>query len=124
MRASDPDRCEIRRIDEEMVHQAQAQMVDGLTATQLAEFFKALSDPTRVRIISALSAGELWSELFESLIAEDATWSPPLRRLLDAGTLATRIESLLPRAPTRADLRAVYAELADCLHEGRLFRAP
>ena len=59
MRASDPDRCEVKRIDEEMVQQAQSQLVDGLTATQLAEFFKALSDPTRVRIISALSAGEL-----------------------------------------------------------------
>ncbi len=53
------DRCEIYHVNEEMVRQAQAQLVDGLNATQLAEFFKALSDPTRVRIISALSAAEL-----------------------------------------------------------------
>jgi len=59
MRAIDRDRCEIRQIEEERVKQAQAQLVDGLTATNLASFFKALSDPTRVRIISALSAGEL-----------------------------------------------------------------
>jgi ArsR family transcriptional regulator len=59
MTLSNEDRCEVKRIDEDMVQQAQAQLVDGLTATHLAGFFKALSDPTRVRIISALSVGEL-----------------------------------------------------------------
>jgi ArsR family transcriptional regulator len=59
MAAPDPDRCEVYSIDENMVLQAQAQLVNGPTATRLAGFFKALSDPTRVRIISALSAGEL-----------------------------------------------------------------
>lgn len=59
MRAMDRDRCEIRQIEEERVKEAQAQLVDGLTATHLASFFKALSDPTRVRIISALASGEL-----------------------------------------------------------------
>jgi len=59
MAAQDQDRCEVYYVDEAMVRQAQAQLVEGLTATHLAEFFKALSDPTRVRIISALSAGEL-----------------------------------------------------------------
>ena len=53
------DSCEVRYIEESRVRQAQQQLVDGLTATQLAGFFDALSDPTRVRIISALSAGEL-----------------------------------------------------------------
>lgn len=32
--------------------------VDQTTAVRLAEIFKALSDPTRVRIIAALCAGE------------------------------------------------------------------
>lgn len=59
MAAPDPDRCEVYSINEDMVRQAQAQLVNGPTATRLAGFFKALSDPTRVRIISALSAGEL-----------------------------------------------------------------
>ncbi|MFQ5342466.1 MAG: ArsR/SmtB family transcription factor [Anaerolineae bacterium] len=36
-----------------------ADLVDGPTAMKLAETFKALSDPTRVRIISALSHAEL-----------------------------------------------------------------
>ena len=59
MAAPEPDRCEVDSINEDMVRQAQAQLVNGPKATRLAEFFKALSDPTRVRIISALSACEL-----------------------------------------------------------------
>ena len=36
-----------------------APLVDGLTATRAAEMFKALSDPTRIRILSALVQQEL-----------------------------------------------------------------
>ena len=38
---------------------AQADLVDGVTATHLARTFQALADPTRVRLISALSHTEL-----------------------------------------------------------------
>jgi ArsR family transcriptional regulator len=53
------DLCEDRFIDEEKVRLAQAHLVDGLSATRLAEVFKTLSDPSRVRIISALAHAEL-----------------------------------------------------------------
>jgi len=53
------DRCESTDVDEARVREAQEQLIDGLTATRLARTFKALSDPTRVRIISALSHNEL-----------------------------------------------------------------
>ncbi|MBM4429789.1 MAG: helix-turn-helix transcriptional regulator [Chloroflexi bacterium] len=53
------DACEVRYIEEVKVRQAQQQLLDGLTATNLANLFEALADPTRVRIVSALSAGEL-----------------------------------------------------------------
>ena len=46
-------------IDEEKVRQAQAHLMEGQTAIRLAELFKALSDPSRVRIISALAHTEL-----------------------------------------------------------------
>jgi ArsR family transcriptional regulator len=59
MPARDRDVCEVTHIEEDRIRRAQAQLIDGLTATRLAGFFKALSDPTRVRIISALSSGEL-----------------------------------------------------------------
>nr|MBC7245234.1 winged helix-turn-helix transcriptional regulator [Chloroflexota bacterium] len=56
---SEIDRCEIEYTDAEGVRRAQAQLVDEGTAAQLANFFQTLSDPTRVRIISALATGEL-----------------------------------------------------------------
>ncbi|MFQ6001146.1 MAG: ArsR/SmtB family transcription factor [Anaerolineae bacterium] len=53
------DRCEVTVIDEAKVQRAEEDLIDGLTATRLAGTFKALSDPTRVRIISVLSHAEL-----------------------------------------------------------------
>ena len=53
------DRCIETYIDQDKVRKAQQDLVDGLTATYLAQTFQALSDPTRVRIISALSHTEL-----------------------------------------------------------------
>ncbi len=53
------DRCAETIIDEEKVKQAQQVLLDGLSATHLAKTFKALADPTRVRIISILVQTEL-----------------------------------------------------------------
>ena len=53
------DRCEETIIDEDKVKRAQQAMLEGLTATHLADIFKALADPTRVRIISILAKTEL-----------------------------------------------------------------
>ncbi len=53
------DRCEVTCIDQERVRQIMPRLIDGLTATRLAEIFKALGDPTRIRILSALSQAEL-----------------------------------------------------------------
>ena len=59
MTATDADRCDVHAVHAHEVQRAQAQLLDGPSAARLAELFKALSDPTRVRILSALSAGEL-----------------------------------------------------------------
>jgi DNA-binding transcriptional ArsR family regulator len=53
------DRSEVTYVDEERVRAVAPHIVSGLTASRLAELFKALGDPTRVRIISALSRAEL-----------------------------------------------------------------
>jgi ArsR family transcriptional regulator, lead/cadmium/zinc/bismuth-responsive transcriptional repressor len=53
------DVVEIRILDEDAIHQAQSCVVDELTAAGLAETFQALSDPNRVRMISALIDQEL-----------------------------------------------------------------
>jgi DNA-binding transcriptional ArsR family regulator len=51
--------CEESFIHEDQVLVAQEHMIDGLTSTRLAGTFQALSDPTRVRLISALANTEL-----------------------------------------------------------------
>ena len=71
----------------------------------------------------AMTAGEVWRSLQESLLPDHPAWTPTLRRMLDAGTLSARILRRLPASPTRDHLRSVYAELARCLEEGRLFDA-
>jgi ArsR family transcriptional regulator, lead/cadmium/zinc/bismuth-responsive transcriptional repressor len=53
------DACEIRVLHDDALRAAQACLVDDATAAGLAQTFQALADPTRVRIISALSAQEL-----------------------------------------------------------------
>jgi ArsR family transcriptional regulator len=53
------DRCSETIINADKVKQAEAVLLDGLTATYLADIFKALADPTRVRIISVLAHTDL-----------------------------------------------------------------
>jgi len=54
------DRCEVRVIDAEKVKKILENLISGLEATHLADMFEALSDPTRLRIISAIaSVGEV-----------------------------------------------------------------
>ncbi len=57
--AKTAERCAETIIDEEKVKQAEQSLLDGLAATHLAATFKALADPTRVRIVSILTQTEL-----------------------------------------------------------------
>ncbi len=51
--------CDIEAIDPERVALVMASMIDEATTLGLAEIFRALGDPTRVRILHALAASEL-----------------------------------------------------------------
>ena len=53
------ERCAETIIDETKVATAQQVLLDDLSATHLAAIFKALADPTRVRIVSVLAQTEL-----------------------------------------------------------------
>ena len=66
------------------------------------------------------SAGQLWSRLVEECDRELA--DGPLGVVLRAGTLSTRILRAVGSDPTPDRIRTVYARLADCLAEGRMFR--
>jgi DNA-binding transcriptional ArsR family regulator len=51
--------CEVEAVDPERVALVVASMIDEATTLGLAEIFRALGDPTRVRILHALAASEL-----------------------------------------------------------------
>jgi DNA-binding transcriptional ArsR family regulator len=53
------DACDVIRIDLPRVRRLRASLVGGESVTGLAEIFRALGDPTRVRILDALSHEEL-----------------------------------------------------------------
>jgi len=59
MTSSFSPRCDENFIHEDQVKLVQSHLVDGLTATYLSQTFHALADPSRIRIISALSFTEL-----------------------------------------------------------------
>jgi DNA-binding transcriptional ArsR family regulator len=53
------DSCEIDFVDREKVESIRTRMAEPEMLDNLAELFNALGDPTRVRILHALSHGEL-----------------------------------------------------------------
>ncbi len=53
------DVCEVQSINEVLVRRVQKQMPDPATIHQVADLFAALGDPTRAKIMVALSKAEL-----------------------------------------------------------------
>ena len=87
------DRCKQDDIDEARLRAVDANLVNGPTATRLAQTFKALSDPTRVRIISALSHNELCvHELAACLGMSQSAISHQLRTLREMRLVRRRKE--------------------------------
>lgn len=72
---------------------------------------------------SIASCGDVWQHLLELVMPNDRAWTPILRKMLQCGTLSTRIGKMVRRFPTRDELRSIYRELAECLHHGKLFHA-
>ena len=64
---------------------------------------------------------DAWRRLLDRVDGGPVGWQDALDLILDRGTLATRIVRAAGRSPSRERLRDVYAELALCLEEGRLF---
>ena len=69
------------------------------------------------------TAAELWHSLLEQHLPPDTPSATRdlLAYVMERGCLARRIVAAAGRSPDRTRLRAVYARLADCLEEGRLF---
>lgn len=128
----------------------QQERLRALDTAALAEILRATTreaERTQIvdaRYLSALGfdeqprcASDLWCELLERDFVPGAqadALRAPLDVIRDEGTLSTRIQRRLrahasgrgsPSAtPSRESLREVYRELADCLRDGRMLRAP
>ena len=76
------DACDVFHADAGRVADVRAAMPEPLTVERLAETFKALGDPTRVRMLSALSRAELCvCDLATLLGATESAISHQLRLL-------------------------------------------
>ena len=53
------DSCEATQVHEGSVSKARARAIDEDTVQRLSDIFKVMGDPTRLRIINALSSGEM-----------------------------------------------------------------
>ncbi|GAB4506171.1 MAG: metalloregulator ArsR/SmtB family transcription factor [Anaerolineales bacterium] len=107
------DRCEVRIIDAEKVKKISETLISGLEATQLADVFDALSDPTRLRIVSAIAAaGEVCvCDIAGSLGMTQSAISHQLRLLRTTGVLKNRKQG-----------RMVFYTLAS-EHIGKIYEA-
>jgi DNA-binding transcriptional ArsR family regulator len=102
--APQPDSCDVRMVHPEKVEYARDHLLSPDDANSLAERFKLLSDPGRVRIIYALlEAGELCvCDLAATVEASESATSHQLRQLRLAGLVRARKEG-----------RTVYYRLDD-----------
>jgi DNA-binding transcriptional ArsR family regulator len=76
------DACDVFHADAGRVAEVRAALPDASTVERLAETFKALGDPTRVRMLSALSRAELCvCDLATLLGATESAISHQLRLL-------------------------------------------
>ena len=77
-----PDSCDVFHADPVRVAEVRAVLPQSATVERLAETFKALGDPTRLRILSALSRAELCvCDLATLLGASESAISHQLRLL-------------------------------------------
>ena len=87
------DECEESLIHPEKVGRAQAQLLDGPPIEAIARQFALMADPTRLRLLIALSAGELCvCDLAAATSVNRSTVSHQLRTLREARLVRRRRE--------------------------------
>lgn len=78
-------------LDAAQVQAAEQHLIDGPTATELAQTFEALADPTRLRVVSALSHAELCvNDLATLLGMNQSTISHQLRLMRQSRLVKSR----------------------------------
>ncbi len=85
--------CEAREVHSDAIESAKRFMPEPPMVEGLSDFFKLFSDPTRVRILLALDAGELCvCDISEALDMTMSAVSHQLRLLRDAHLVRSRKE--------------------------------
>jgi glutamate---cysteine ligase / carboxylate-amine ligase len=70
------------------------------------------------------TARQIWRHLFESCLTDgdiDSETAKPVETILEKGCLARRILKALGKDARREKLHRVYADLCDCLADGRMY---
>ena len=110
------DRCNVFSTDKQKVRQARDAMPDAPLAQAIASAFKALSHPTRVRILRALSSCELCvCEISESVGMSVSATSHQLSLLKGQRLVHSRSDGKLVRY-SLSD-RFVNSLLDDCTNQ-------
>ncbi|SMD01585.1 ArsR/SmtB family transcription factor [Sporomusa malonica] len=93
MKATEKDICEERCFHPQAICLARAGMLEDRTIQELAEMFKILGDPTRIKILHALSKQELCvCDIAETLGMNQSAVSHQLRTLRSARLVKFRKE--------------------------------
>lgn len=108
--AKDLDRCDVNCIHEEAVAEVRGVMINTDVVNSLAELFKALGDPTRVKILFAVMNRELCVCDIAAVIGSSES----------AVSHQLRILRSLKLIKFRRDGKILYYSLADA-HVERLF---
>ncbi|MDI6716743.1 MAG: metalloregulator ArsR/SmtB family transcription factor [Actinomycetota bacterium] len=78
------DICSERRVDREKIDKVKQHLIPGTATERLADTFKVLSDPTRLKIVFALLYGELCvCEIADIVEMSQSAVSHQLRKLKD-----------------------------------------
>ncbi|MBB5337472.1 ArsR/SmtB family transcription factor [Pectinatus brassicae] len=89
----DCDTCEIYHIHHDMVNESKLNLLDNTTTLRLAETFKILGDPTRIKILTLLSDNEMCvCDIAEALQMGQSAISHQLRILRGARLVKFRKE--------------------------------
>ncbi|WP_371363490.1 Transcriptional repressor SmtB [Sporomusa rhizae] len=93
MKAAERDTCEECCIHPQAICLAKAAMLEDNTIQDLSEMFKILGDPTRIRILHALTKGEMCvCDITEALGMNQSAVSHQLRTLRNARLVKFRRE--------------------------------
>ncbi len=88
-----PETAECGQVDAESVRQARADLIGSHTAMRLAQIFQALSDVTRVRMVSVLLSREICvTDLAAALEMSQSAISHQLSDMREMGLVKARRE--------------------------------